>query len=586
MQDRPGELALVLHTHLPHLAGHGVWPVGEEWLLQAWGTSWLPVTRTLERLAAEGHRELLTLSVTPTTAWQLADEGLADELASWLAAAMWRSEEQRWHHLMGAEVTGLANHWWRHFRDLGAYHADVQRRGGLLGVWDALASSGVIELLAGPATHPYLPLEPDPAMVDAQLATGLAAHRAWTRWTGGLWPPELGYRPAAPVGDPTRPPLAVDADGTPELVRDGAHVAGLEEHYARHGITHVVVDGPTLLRAAGAAEHDWTRRPEPAPARPGAPDEVVHDGVRIGATDVVAFGRDLSVAYHVWSPSEGYPGNAWYLDHHATGGFGVHRSWRVTDRSLPPDAKDPYVPARAVEQAADDAAHFVGVVRDTLAARPGGVVVAAYDTELLGHWWHEGPTWLGDVLTLVAADPTLRTTTLASRLERHPPTRRLDLPESSWGYAKGHASWVTEETREVWQRLRAVTDLARRSLAQGRGDAASRAEVAREVALLHASDWPFMMTRGRSPGYALDRIAGHADRIEQLCAAIGAGADEATEDGARTSGAAADGRRALAVPDASALLGALDPSGALSGDPSGALSGDPSGALSGDPSGA
>jgi 1,4-alpha-glucan branching enzyme len=46
-----GELALVLHTHLPHLAGHGVWPVGEEWLLQAWGTSWLPVTRVLERLA-------------------------------------------------------------------------------------------------------------------------------------------------------------------------------------------------------------------------------------------------------------------------------------------------------------------------------------------------------------------------------------------------------------------------------------------------------------------------------------------------------------------------------------------------------
>jgi hypothetical protein len=71
----PGELALVLHTHLPHLAGHGVWPVGEEWLLQAWGTSWLPVTRTLERLADAGHRELLTLSVTPTTAWQLADPG-------------------------------------------------------------------------------------------------------------------------------------------------------------------------------------------------------------------------------------------------------------------------------------------------------------------------------------------------------------------------------------------------------------------------------------------------------------------------------------------------------------------------------
>ncbi len=220
MQERgavteQGELALVLHTHLPHLASHGVWPVGEEWLLQAWGTSWLPVTRELERLAATGQREMLTLSVTPTTAWQLTDARLANELADWLAAAMWRSEEQRGHHLMGPDVTALASHWWRHFRDLGGYHADVQRRGGLLAVWDALARDGAIELLAGPATHPYLPLEPDPAVVDAQLATGINAHRAWTTWSGGLWPPELGYRPGAAVGDPTRPlPRSGAAVGT------------------------------------------------------------------------------------------------------------------------------------------------------------------------------------------------------------------------------------------------------------------------------------------------------------------------------------------------------------------------------------
>ena len=553
MEDDRGELALVLHTHLPHLAGHGVWPVGEEWLLQAWGTSWLPVTRTLERLTDAGHRDLLTLSVTPTTAWQLTDARLADELAGWLAAAMWRSEEQRHHHLMGAEVTGLAGHWWRHFRDLGAYHADVQRRGGLLAVWDGLARAGAIELLAGPATHPYLPLEPDPAIVDAQLTTGIAAHRTWTDWSGGLWPPELGYRPAGAVGDPTRPPLAVDDDGTPELERPGDELEGLEAHYARHGVTHVMVDGPTLVRAAGGADRDWTRRPDPVAPGTDAPEEVLHDGVRIDGTDVVAFGRDLSVAYHVWSPTEGYPGNAWYLDHYATGGFGVHRSWRVTDRTLPPDAKAPYLPVRAVEQAAADAQHFVDVVRATLAGRPGGLVVAAYDTELLGHWWHEGPTWLGEVLESITQDPALRTTTLASRLARRPPQRSLALPESSWGYAKGHGSWVTEETREVWTLLRTTTALARRALAGGRGTAEQRQAVAREVALLHASDWPFMMTRGRSPGYALDRVRGHAERVRTLCAAV--------EGGDRRPDAA--GPDATVPPDASAFVTALDPSAAL-----------------------
>lgn len=565
----PGELALVLHTHLPHLAGHGVWPVGEEWLLQAWGTSWLPVTRTLERLAATGRRELLTLSVTPTTAWQLADERLADELAGWLAAAMWRSEEQRWHHLMGPEVTALGPHWWQHFRGLGAYHADVRARGGLLAVWDGLARAGVIELLAGPATHPYLPLEPDPALVDAQIATGLRSHATWTRWSGGLWPPELGYRPTGPVGDPTVPPVRVDAYGTPELVRDGPTRPGLETHYAAHGVTHVMVDGPTLVRAAGGADRDWTRRPEPAGPDEESLDDVVHDGVRIGDSDVVAFGRDLSVAYHVWSPTEGYPGAEWYLDHHATGGFGVHRSWRVTDRSLPPDAKAPYRPARAEQQAAQDAAHFVDVVRDRLAGRPGGLVVAAYDTELLGHWWHEGPSWLGHVLELVTADPSLRTTTLASRLERRPPERRLALPESSWGYAKGHASWVTEETRAVWSTLRRTTARARDALAGGRGSPTRRQALAREFALLHASDWPFMMTRGRSAGYALDRIAGHASRIDRLCEMLteGSPTDRAVpgpqEPGTQEPGAETEGTSvgASVLPDPSPFLAALDPDG-------------------------
>ncbi|MPY81624.1 MAG: 1,4-alpha-glucan branching protein, partial [Actinophytocola sp.] len=63
-----GTCCLVLHSHLPWLAGHGSWPVGEEWLYQAWSQSYLPVIGALDRLAAEGHRDLLTLGVTPVLA--------------------------------------------------------------------------------------------------------------------------------------------------------------------------------------------------------------------------------------------------------------------------------------------------------------------------------------------------------------------------------------------------------------------------------------------------------------------------------------------------------------------------------------
>ena len=551
----PGELALVLHTHLPELRGHGVWPVGEEWLFQAWGTSWLPVTQLLEELAEDGHREVLTLGVTPSVAHQLADDRVARDLGTWLAGQMWRSEEQRWHHLMGPQVQALSSFFWRRFAGLLDYHQDVQRRGGLLAVWAQLERAGVIELLGGPATHPYLPLQTDAALVDAQLTCGLEHHASWAgRAPTGLWPPELGYRPAGPVADATAAPSAVDEHGTPSLPRCGPDLPGLETHYADHGIDHVLVDAPTLVRAAGGPDRDWTARPDPPPPGVDHPDEVVHDGVFVGDSEVVAFARDLSVAYHVWSPTGGYPGAAWYRDYFATGGYGVHPSWRVTDRSLPPDAKAPYEPAAAQQQADQDADHLHGVLREVLDPRPGQLVVAAYDTELFGHWWFEGVDFLGALLRSVAADPRLATTTLRTRRERRPPTRRLHLPESSWGFAKGHASWVTPDTQPMWRALRDAQARARSALAGGRGSPAARDQVARELALLAASDWPFMTTRGASGDYARHRVEVHAAALHELCDAIEAD----TVDPARLAALAARDR---APADPAALVAALDPRG-------------------------
>jgi 1,4-alpha-glucan branching enzyme len=549
----PGEVALVLHTHLPYLRHHGVWPVGEEWLFQAWGTSWLPVTRLLEQLAEEGHRDVLTLGVTPMVAHQVADARLAADLGTWLGGQVWRSEEQRWHHLMPREVRDLSTFFWRRFAGLADYHEDVQQRGGLLAVWASLQVSGVIELLGGPATHPYLPLLTDPALIDAQLADGLASHAAWAgSRPRGLWAPEMGYRPRGQVADATAEPTAVDAHGTPTLPRTGPELPGLEEHYATHGVAHVCVDAPTLIRAAGGADRDWTVRPDPA--APGSPESVVHDGVLIGDSDVAAYARDLSVAYHVWSPTAGYPGGPWYRDLYATGGYGVHPSWRVTDHKLPPDRKAVYEPDRAGAAAIHDADHLRAVLHSVLDGRPGDLVVAAYDTELFGHWWFEGVDWLGALLRGIAADGSLVTTTLASRRDRRPPTRRLELPESSWGYAKGHASWVTPHTRPMWQELRRAEVRARAALAGGAGTDAARTQVARELALLASSDWPFMVTRGESADYAAERVADHAAQLHRICDAI---ERDEVDDGEVAAITARDDAPA----DVNHLLAALDPSG-------------------------
>lgn len=62
-----GRFALVLHSHLPWLRGHGRWPVGEEWLNQAVATSYIPVLDALRRLADTGARDLVTIGVTQSS---------------------------------------------------------------------------------------------------------------------------------------------------------------------------------------------------------------------------------------------------------------------------------------------------------------------------------------------------------------------------------------------------------------------------------------------------------------------------------------------------------------------------------------
>ena len=44
-----GELAIVLHTHMPYVEGFGTWPFGEEWLWEAIATCYLPLLDVLGR---------------------------------------------------------------------------------------------------------------------------------------------------------------------------------------------------------------------------------------------------------------------------------------------------------------------------------------------------------------------------------------------------------------------------------------------------------------------------------------------------------------------------------------------------------
>src|SRR5258707_10130945 len=70
-----GDLAIVLHSHMPYVEGFGTYPFGEEWLFDAVARSHLPVLEAAERL---------TMSITPVLADQLEADGVGERMLAFI----------------------------------------------------------------------------------------------------------------------------------------------------------------------------------------------------------------------------------------------------------------------------------------------------------------------------------------------------------------------------------------------------------------------------------------------------------------------------------------------------------------------
>jgi 1,4-alpha-glucan branching enzyme len=479
----PGLFTLVLHTHLPWLAHHGRWPVGEEWLYQSWSAAYLPLLRVLRTLAAEDRHHLLTLGVTPVVTAQLDDPyslaGMHHWLANWqlraLEATTLREPEAlrafgvREHAEAGHALDDFATRW---------------RHGGSP-LLRELIDAATIELLGGPLSHPLQPLL-NPRLREFALREGLAdAQQRLAHTPTGIWAPECAYAP------------------------------GMEIGYAAAGVGHFMVDGPSL--------HGDT-----ALGRP------------VGGSDVIAFGRDLQVSYRVWSPKSGYPGHAAYRDFHTYDHVTGLKPARVTGRNVPSDAKAPYDPQRADRAVDVHVADFVEVVRQRLSGESERIgrpahVVAAFDTELFGHWWYEGPVWLERVLRALPA-AGVRVGTLSDAITGGFVGAPVELPPSSWGSGKDWQVWAGEKVADLVQLNAEVVDTALTTVDKALTQTTSVGsptprdfvadQILRETLLTVSSDWPFMVSKDSAADYARYRAHLHAHATREIAGALAAGRRE------------------------------------------------------------
>jgi len=469
-----GELALVLHTHMPYVEGYGTWPFGEEWLWEAAATCYLPLLDAFRE-----HGAPLTLSLTPVLCDQLQAPGVSERLARFL-----REVRRETHALdiAGCREAGRDDYARELERAADDYERALEALEALNG--DLLSSFAPYASWTSSATHAVLPLVATDAGVRLQLERGIVSHRArfdgGREWGGGFWLPEC------------------------------AHVPWLDPLLEEAGVHATCVDLTDVLGR-------------------GAPGQLAPIATDDGPLLVPI---DRSTIELVWSDG-GYPAHPAYRDYHA---FTVHhhRVWRNDGDTY--DHAAALVQVRT--DAADFVARTIARLDAGSQAlgRPA-LAVCALDTELLGHWWYEGIAWLGAVieeaerqgLVLAPLDDALarhEAVPLRDALSDATPAPRAIadvragcLPATTWGSPRDLSTWTGPQVADLaWQ----TRDAELRALVGGprsrHADRLLSPTAERELLLLQSSDWAFQVTRDLAGSYPCDRVAGHRAALEAALA--------------------------------------------------------------------
>jgi 1,4-alpha-glucan branching enzyme len=431
-----GDLAIVLHSHMPYVEGFGTYPFGEEWLFDAVIRSYLPVLEFAKRL---------TMTVTPVLADQLEAAGVRERLREFLIEWRIGAAEADFPEVPPECRPACEAELARYRRALELLDA---AGGDPLAPFQRAAAEGRVALAASAATHAVLPLLATREGLRLQLDAGLRSHCRRFGRAEGFWLPECAYAP------------------------------GLEWRLAEAGVGWFCTDQSAHERPLQAL----------APVRTAA--------------GPVALPIDWEAIGWLWS-LDGYPSDPAHAQFDGKSLRGI-RLWKVGGGA--------YDPAAATAAAQRQAREFLAATAARLRQYADehdrrGLLVFAIDTELLGHWWSEGPIWLRAVLEGAEA-AGVRMLTVPEALAEHEPVERK-LVASTWGEDKDLSTWDSPPVADLAWGARRLELRLLRALSGGLDrDAATRA--ARELLAAQASDWAFLDKRGQAGDYAYQRATDHA----------------------------------------------------------------------------
>ena len=494
-------LVIQCHTHMPYVLNQGVWPHGETWLAEVVFESYLPLLSMLRRLSYGGIRPALTFDISSILLEQFAHPTFIPMCIDYAKQQINQADLD--HHKFVMNVNADCNLpmsvYWKEWYEQQLHFLHNECGGSLIHGFKQSLEDGLIQIIPCALTHAYIPLISSYASISMQIASAISIHTSiFNQSPQSMWIPECGYAP---------------------YIQDCEHTFHIEELLRANGISTIILDQQLAMKSM--IDTQLPKLPEHLrPLRP------VTIGTQDCSTDVGVLIRHHEACQHVWSETHGYPMHESYLDFHKKEFDSSLRYWKVTEQALSAEYKLPYSPMEGKYRSMIDAKHYCEYLEQlalefiSSSPKEDGVLCLAFDTELFGHWWFEGPLFLEELIRLIHQSSVLELQTLSEAMPKIPEVH-VAISSGSWGMNGDDSTWKNHKTIECIEKLHDADRLLATQAKNNSGDKVRLLDQAvRELALMQSSDWPFLMTKGQAEDYAAGRFERHEKHFHSLLSTL------------------------------------------------------------------
>ena len=505
MNDKMNKTPVILHlhTHMPYVMNHDMWPHGTVWLSEVVCESYLPILEVIQDLHQEGIRPTLSFDFSPILLAQLSHSNALAIFTEYVKQQIEQSEKDldKFSKIPEAVQNIPMGEFWKSFYEERLQTLHGMNDSSIIERLRIAEQDGLIEIMTCGLTHAYLPLLDFEQSTRMQIASSVKMHELYfAHKPRAIFLPECGY--------------------APKLIGENGEYY-LEDIILEQSINMIVLDQQHSMKYVDS-EHDVVRI-LPESLRPLSQ-------VRLQKTyknqSLKVLIRHKSASDKVWSEKSGYPSHSAYLDFHKREFDSTLRYWKVTNHPEYTQEKDPYMMADAKKQAQIDAKEYVEYLEELALSyseqvNETGVICLAFDTELFGHWWFEGPEFLSNFIREMDRSDIL-SLKFPSEIQWNDSIHTVQCSAGSWGmngtdetWKNASTMWLLDNIHDAEQRFEDrvhsidINDQLEKRIMD---------QALRELLLMQASDWPFLITKNQASDYAKERFMQHQDYFTSLIA--------------------------------------------------------------------